>query len=151
MTKHICLKLPLACLVALAAFDASAAKELVMSRDGSTDPSETAVITTERMAGGSIFGQLAWLLFITDLSLPPEEQRPIKLYSSWSAVSGKYARVSPGKYRVVAGCDSIAFKQQFNIDIDAKPGKMYLLTCAGSLPRSASAHYREQDQPAKSP
>ena len=137
----------LACAAAAAiASPAYAAKELNLAVDGATNPSETALVVTDRQAGRGISMTVTWLLHITDLSTPEAERKPVKLFSAWSALAGKYPRVSPGPYRINVGCDGGGFKQSYEDTIDAKPGKAYVVSCSGATPHSTTAGIQEINQ-----
>ena len=137
----------LACAAAAAiASPAYAAKELNLATDGVTSPSETALVVTDRQAGGGISMTVTWLLHITDLAVPEAERKPVKLFSVWSALAGKYPRVSPGSYLVNVGCEGGGFKQSYEVTIDAKPGKAYVVDCSGATPHSTTVGVREINQ-----
>jgi len=107
--------------------------ELNLARDQSTDSATTAVILTERDIGHTTTRLRIWLHGITDLSLPPEQQRQVVLSNLLSEKFGRYARVSPGRYLVDVECErrhgiNRSFPEELTIDAEA--GKAYVIGCA---------------------
>jgi hypothetical protein len=144
-------RLLLASFLFLASSPVLASKELNISRDGSADPSTTAIVVTERQAGGGVSMTVTSLRHITDLSLPADKQKSVKLFSAWSALLGKYPRVSPGTYSLHVGCEvggMVNVKQVHNVTIEAKSGKAYVVGCDGVGARAQSPSVREVDQDA---
>jgi hypothetical protein len=127
-----------------------ASKELNLARDGASDPGATALILNDRQAHGYESSTITWLLYITDLSLPADKQSPVKLYSSWSNLASKYARVSAGSYKLQVKCEKAgafgaSMSQDREITIEAKPGKAYVVSCNGVGARAGVPTFEEVD------
>ena len=135
---------------------ASSTTERNLSYGQITEIHKTSVIKIafgkERERNTNFFSNnvLTWLLSITDLSLPKEQQQPIKLFNAWNNTAGDHPRVSPGEYLVRVGCETangiVNQKQSVELKINAKAGKMYLLECMNRAYSAPKVKIREVDQ-----
>ena len=137
-------------LLAIAPLAWAARTELNLTRDRSADPATTALIVTEQETGAQSESLLTWLHGITDLSLPPEQQRQVVLSNLLSARRGHYARVSPGSYLVDVECEARAGFNRSNseaLTIDVAAGHVYVIGCVAysKEARGPKAYVRETD------
>jgi len=127
-------------------------KEINLAHDLSAEIGKTAVIRVayqDEREGRSVWNPRppfnTLMLSITDLSKPNGENGFIELDSFF----GSHPRVSPGQYMITVSCvmsGVINFKQAFEIQVDAKAGKTYLLECLGDISEGARVTLREVEQ-----
>ncbi|MCW8878114.1 MAG: hypothetical protein OQK51_13780 [Kangiellaceae bacterium] len=134
---------------------ASSTSERNLTRNGVSTPDETSVIRAafgkeQKFEEDSFSKLFTWILAITDLSLPEEQQNPVELYSIWNNTAGDHPRVTPGPYLVRVGCEIIngfsKSKKMYNVKIDAKPGKLYLVECEQTGYSTSRVDVREVEQ-----